>query len=735
MDALQVLDAAHPCITSTKSHHILDPYAREICQVISGHFTTRLTGPVVPAVQKAVGEVLSLCFVRTAQNQFDGQVSYHDPQSLKRTDETAEAYAQWVLHQALTGSQLNEDLGRLNTLLEGLEQGLKSYQRSGIGYRVPVPLVAAWTVLRAKLGITAPPAAVFVWPRAETVTRYIDRFAAARGLPEVSYAPGLASLMGARIPELPVTIDLFEEKLRHTVHTGTEDAIIEIWRQVRDHIGSTDRDQPMPTWLADETERARALTSMLRAIRAAKFGEEPPLDPERLERASDELLSIFPRPLPRSVLHTLVANRARVIGVAPAMESGSDVVALDRENDTEDRANERSNRAKALKLLHETWKQVNESGTVKDVKLYMLYLEGLGRLGDLATLKITWNQMVQDKECRALYMEEGAMDEGELGEASHVRLADRADDQRSSEPQFPPTRALNQMIQSAMLIPGLGPSTALELFRQASLPNSAIKCNIWTINIVLRYYARLADFTNMQSLMGTADSLGLKPDLVTYATLVQGLLRTNQLEMAKATLETMVKEGFEPNEQICTILVADLARTGTTVGLKHAEELMKEMQRRKFHVGVITWTALISGYFRGGWEEDGWDAVRRMEDSGNKLTRPGYNTLLVRAGSHVEFDRHSRPNSMRIFEKMVREGVRPTGDTYLIVLTPLVKARWWNETDKVVAVMDELRFTPEGGALKDLLKKIKFRRDYNWETPRQREKRMEKEEAKRRSRF
>ena len=314
-------------------------------------------------------------------------------------------------------------------------------------------------------------------------------------------------------------------------------------------------------------------------------------------------------------------------------------------------------------------------------------------------------------------------------------IANNAGEEITAELQFPPTRALNQMIQSAMLAPSGGSSTGLELFRQASLPNSAIKCNIWTINIMLRHYARLSDLAGMQSLMGTADSLGLKPDLVTYSTLVQGFLRANQLEMAKATMETMVKEGFEPNERVCTILVADLARNGTTIGLKHAEELMKEMQRRRFHVGVITWTALISGYFRGGWEEDGWDAVRRMEDSGNKLNRAGYNTLLVRAGAHVEFDSQSRPNMMRIFEKMVREGVRPTVDTYTIVLTPLVKAKWWNETDRVVAVMDELRYVPETGVLKDLLKRVKFRRDHHWETPRQREKRLEKEEERSRSRF
>jgi pentatricopeptide repeat protein len=47
-----------------------------------------------------------------------------------------------------------------------------------------------------------------------------------------------------------------------------------------------------------------------------------------------------------------------------------------------------------------------------------------------------------------------------------------------------------------------------------------------------------------------AGKLGLKPDIITYTTLVQGLLRAGQIDMAKNTLRTMHESGLEPNERM-----------------------------------------------------------------------------------------------------------------------------------------------------------------------------------------
>ena len=270
------------------------------------------------------------------------------------------------------------------------------------------------------------------------------------------------------------------------------------------------------------------------------------------------------------------------------------------------------------------------------------------------------------------------------------------------------------MIDSVMLVPVHGPPCALELFQQACQPNSSIPCNIITVNTVLRHYARKGDVAGMQHLFGVADQLNLKPDIVTYTTLVQGLLRAKRMDMAKGVMETMHAAGLEPNEYMCTILITDLVKDGQRVGLQYAEDLLKEMRRKGFAVGVVTWTALVSGYFRGGWVEDGWNAVRRMEEDNLKLNRVSYNVILRQSGERSSGGGGGEAQmTLRIFNKMIRDGVRPNADTYTVVLLPLIRAQLWDDADDVVHVMEQQGFKPEKSYLKRLIKQVRERRSTN----------------------
>jgi pentatricopeptide repeat protein len=264
------------------------------------------------------------------------------------------------------------------------------------------------------------------------------------------------------------------------------------------------------------------------------------------------------------------------------------------------------------------------------------------------------------------------------------------------------------MISASLLVPKLGPPVALQLFDQAIQPNSSIAPDLITINTMLRHHARTPDLSAMSSLFSLAEKLKLKPDVVTYTTLVQGLLRAGELEMAKKTFGTMAAQGLEPNERMCSMLVADLAKSGRSSGLANAEDLLAEMRRRKMKVGVITWTALVSGYFRGGWEEDAWAAVKRMEDQGLPLNRVAYNILLRQSGDVAQ--ERGKGWSISLFERMIKEGVNPSSDTYVIVLAPLIRAKRWNLADNVVRHMDKLGFVPEKAALRMLIRKVRQRR-------------------------
>ncbi|GFZ47842.1 hypothetical protein JCM24511_05589 [Saitozyma sp. JCM 24511] len=668
----QVLAASLPLLQPDRSA-IIDPHITQISRIISQpHQTSADLNS--PYSQRMIADVLAACWFRAAEgSKKPQQERIGDSRSI------SESFATFLIRECAH----NEDVIKVGKLLDILEGALQKFRDARLRFRIPTPMVAAWAVLLTKTGRT--PSLAFTWPDREKVVAYIEKTAPATA-PEV-YSTGLDSLLGSRRPiDLPTSLLELENRLAQMRASRDRQGRFDLWTQFSEDLRIHNKGTQV---LLDPTIRSDVLAVFLNAFmtpasRGIKWNEAT-------NEVIDEILRLFPRPLPRKVHHLLLARRARLsleeneendreegLGVAePGFGEARDVRSLDEQPvlvRAQDRHQARAN-------LHAAWKDAGEAG--RDLKMYMLYMEGLGRMGDLQGLQAAWNALVADDKCRQMYLA------GEKG-------------------QYPPTRALNLMISAALLIPRLGPPVALQLFDQAIQPNSSISPDLITINTMLRHHARTPDLSAMSSLFSLAEKLKLKPDIVTYTTLVQGLLRAGELEMAKKTFGTMAAQGLEPNERMCSMLVADLAKSGRSSGLANAEDLLAEMRRRKMKIGVITWTALISGYFRGGWEEDAWAAVKRMEDQGMPLNRVAYNILLRQSGDIAQ--ERGKGWSISLFERMIKQGVNPSSDTYVIVLAPLIRAKRWNLADNVVRHMDKLGFVPEKGGLRMLIRKVRQRR-------------------------
>lgn len=206
----------------------------------------------------------------------------------------------------------------------------------------------------------------------------------------------------------------------------------------------------------------------------------------------------------------------------------------------------------------------------------------------------------------------------------------------------------------------------------------------------------------MTSLIGLADDLGLAPDVITYTVLLQGLLKAGQMDIAKRTLENMSSQGIQPNERTASLLVADLVRGGDRQGLLAAEQLMREMKALKLNVGIVPWTSLIGGYFKGGWNHDAKLAMGRMKHHGGvNLNRVGYNMLLRETRESDE--------TMDLFREMLENGIKPNGDTYSLILDRLTRQAAWEQAGQVVKHMREAGFIPEKLTIKRAIKRLEMK--------------------------
>ena len=376
-------------------------------------------------------------------------------------------------------------------------------------------------------------------------------------------------------------------------------------------------------------------------------------------------MSNIPTPMPTSVFNVILAERANLdhaqvdqqaIGLSDYTRSGVQA-----------------------SQIGSLWRTATKQGTVKDVRSYMIYMEGLGRASELERLQATWKELVEDKTLR------------------------------EGHDQWPPMNAFNLMLSSALIVRKDGPPYALAEFERACQPESTTPVNIITINTILRHHARMSDVPAMTSLFAFAGQLKLKPDVVTYTTLVQGLLRARQVEMARSVLAQMSSQGLEPNEQMCSMLIADLAKYGSQTGLRSAEEMLARMKRTNMKITIQAWTSLISGYFRGGWDKDAWSTIERMERYGIRANRVAYN-IILREGGNTREESGGASWPYKVFKRMTTDGVVPNGDTYFILLESLVSKGRWGEAEQVLEEMQRQKFRPTTGALTTLIKRIHARR-------------------------
>ncbi|WRT64688.1 uncharacterized protein IL334_001622 [Kwoniella shivajii] len=632
-DIKKAISAIYPLIYRRELRPLLDPYLEEISLTLSNKAESC---NLSEEATRQLITILNHCWTRS--------IFLESPK--EKVHSIEKSYAGYLFRQC-TNTQYTPNLTNyLNILQSAIEKQNKHTQPL-----LSKELTSAWIVLRTKLNIEKKLRFTFNGPSIQSVEVYLKEIIKEEEVE--TYLIMMRILFKSQKRE----IGDIETQIQNLRRKNDYQGITSLWEEYKSQLTIKKSSN-------DSKEQDNTLSVFLRIFKRSSSASQS------FDKQFNEVLSFCARPYSRVTSQTLLALRVKPDPTA--LKAGHEVISLDHEDIVSSKSDN------ALDNLKSIWNEMGE----KDLKMYMIYLEGLGRLGDLGGLKEAWNQLVKDEKTKAIYLEE-------------ERLSPSA--------PFPPVQALNQMISACLLIPD-GPAIALDLFGQAASPLSTIPINLITINTILRHHARQADLPSMSSLFTLAEKLKLKPDVVTYTTLVQGLLRGGKVELAKKVLEDMSSQGISPNERMCSMLIADLAKSGSSKSLSYAEELLRLMIRKGMKTNEVTWTGLISGYFKGGWERDGFETISRMERAGHKLNRIGWNMCLK------QYSKSNGDNILEVWNKSLKEGISPNSDSYFLVLNPLVAMKKWDEAYQVINEMNKRRFRPEKGTLRNLVERVKYRR-------------------------
>ena len=614
-------------------------------------------------------------------------VSAHsEPVTRQRVDGL---YGKWLADSAQWHAQCTDA-----ELLQDLEVALRGWASETPTVKVGASVVSAWLLLRERLGERGPvhPPIPLSLPNAERIVERLQRW----DVPDARdrYDIAINNLL-RQGDTLTSARELTERVLRFHAQPSEQSNLLELWRQVREALRSPDPCATFPFLTPDTHDEVLAafLSCFLRqsSMSAARNDPAPIVQ---------EVMDLLPRPYPRLIGQVMLAFRAQATpstskpdGVlfTYKVEDGDARVSLARpESRTESRRDE------AVDNLRESWALCGE----KDVKTYMMYMSGVANHGGIQPLIESWNELRKDEECKAKQL---AADPG-------------------ADTVWPPTNCLNLYLSSLLHLPRLGGRPiALELFETAIKPDSGLQPDMITINTILRHYAGSGDMAAMNQTLATGASLGLKPDIVTYTSLVQGLIRAERQDLAQDVIDSMyASPDTRPNGRMASMLIAHFAKQGTRTGLQTAEKLLTQMVESKDPgVSVVTWTGLIGGYFRGRWEDDAWAALERMHQAGVKLNRVSYNMILKEAGEASHRKRgESQPKraltgaeawTVTMMRRMIDQGISPNSDTYTIVLGPLIDDKRWQEAEWVKGEMSRVGFVPEKRALQHQLWRLEKR--------------------------
>jgi pentatricopeptide repeat protein len=294
-------------------------------------------------------------------------------------------------------------------------------------------------------------------------------------------------------------------------------------------------------------------------------------------------------------------------------------------------------------------------------------------------------------------------------------------------------RVFNHFISTLFNLPTATGSAmlALSLFHYLCDPKSPYEPDLFTMNTVLRHYARKKDLQAMMDLIDRLPDFRLAPDLVTYTTLITGLLDAGKPQAAKGILDVMQKAKIVPNSYVYSLLIADLARKGNGEAMASAETILQQMKQAGVKPTTTTWTSLASGYFRANMVKEGLDALKRAQSKGVKLDRVAYNMVLrsvlfteslpvadldrVLRGQTRQAERSlgnatNTEAALLLLRNMIDSHVEPDSDTWFIVLDGLARQEKWSEGDVVIRLMRSRRFVvKEGSAVARVAQQIRNR--------------------------
>lgn len=360
---------------------VLQPYMHTASVTLSKYFVTHpVPDEHLAALQAALGQS---CLI--PQNVSSQLKRYRN----ETVTSVSSRYADWLMVESR-----RSDSPRRGIILSAFEEQLRRLSGDGKSEtRLVLPLVAAWGILNAQDGRSAPSDLVVITPHHSTVLGWIERQGVAQDLDVEKSITALCSI--ADSTSFPTSVDRLSGRLSSLRNRGKIALIADLWEEFATQLG---KKSSAGNPFADPAVRNESLAAFLTSIRQQEVGQAP-LSAEDREKAAGlekEMRKRIPRPMPLPILHALLLT------AQPPYTGKTGTGYLSNHKDG------------TLAAARDIWDSAKQEGVVRDSRAYGIYLGLLGRYHEGPAMFKIWDEIVHDDDCRKLEAQH-AVEKGKEG--------------------------------------------------------------------------------------------------------------------------------------------------------------------------------------------------------------------------------------------------------------------------------------------------------------------------------
>ncbi|XP_028754963.1 pentatricopeptide repeat-containing protein At4g16390, chloroplastic-like [Neltuma alba] len=205
---------------------------------------------------------------------------------------------------------------------------------------------------------------------------------------------------------------------------------------------------------------------------------------------------------------------------------------------------------------------------------------------------------------------------------------------------------------------------ALKLFQQRIKPTR----EVILYNVTMKVFRKCREYDKAEKLFDEMLEKGVKPDNVTFSTIISCARMCSMPMKAVEWFEKMPSFGCVPDDVTYSAIIDAYGRAGN---VDMALSLYDRARTEKWRIDTVTFSTLIKMYGISGNYDGCLNVYEEMKALGAKLNMVVYNTLLDAMG------RAKRPwQAKNIYREMINNGFTPNFATYASLLRAYCRSRY-----------------------------------------------------------